>query len=103
MIGVRRMGGIEVGAHETVRAGCRMDVDRDSLTKAQFAVLLLRRIGCGKAAQQQAEALEHGVDLAVVAIGVGHVGKVAFVPDSAHDVLVIGRGHAQDRVMCNDM
>ena len=50
----------------------------------------MNRVGCGfrcrKAAQQQAEAVESGVDVAVVAVGVANVGEIAFVPDFAHEV-----------------
>ena len=84
--GVGGMGGIEIGGDIATGIGGGVNVDRYALPEAQFAVCRVQGFGDGEAADQQAETLIGRGNLAIVAVGVAYVGKVAFVPDLAHGI-----------------
>ncbi len=84
---VGRLRWVEIGAHEQARVGRCMNVGRNTLPKAQLRVgrfAQLRGFGGRQPIGQQAKALEDWVDLAVIAVGVAHIGEIALVPEFAH-------------------
>jgi hypothetical protein len=85
--GMSRLRRVEISAHEQARVGRCVNVGRHTLPKAQLRVgrfAQLRRFGGRQPIGQQAKALEHWVDLAVIAVGVAHIGEIALVPGFAH-------------------
>jgi len=86
--GMRGLRWREVGADVVARVGGGVDVDRDTLAKAQLAVVAAAAFQGGKTAQQQTKTLEHRVDFPAVRIGVTLVGEIPFVPGIAHGCIL---------------
>jgi hypothetical protein len=87
--GEDRVVRMEVGAPKTsARVGGGMQVGRDALAVAQFAIGVAAggrvATAVGQTLQEQGEAQEGGRELVVVAVGVGDVGDVALGPPVVH-------------------
>ena len=76
---------IEIRTDIRAGVGSSVHIDRYALTESQFAMMVIvTGWWPAQATQQQAKPLKYGVEFAIIAIGLTHIGKVTLVPGFAH-------------------